>query len=53
MVYSEVDREYKLLYACMGHLNEDALAKLQRATTGVPISITKTNVFRGGVLKGK
>ncbi|CAI5716279.1 unnamed protein product [Peronospora farinosa] len=46
--YSDVDSNYDLWYARMGHLNKDALEKTQRVTTGIPITIFKTKALCSG-----
>ncbi|CAI5714033.1 unnamed protein product [Peronospora farinosa] len=51
--YSDVDSNYDLWHARMGHLNKDALEKTQRVTTGIPITNFKTKALCSGCLKGK
>ncbi|CAI5726240.1 unnamed protein product [Peronospora farinosa] len=51
--YSDVDSNYDLWHARMGHLNKDALEKTQRVTTGIPITNFKTKALSSGCLKGK
>ncbi|RQM13328.1 hypothetical protein DD237_003846 [Peronospora effusa] len=49
--YSDVDSNYDLWHARMGHLNKDALEKTQRVTTGIPINNFKTKALCTGCLK--
>ncbi|KAE9212787.1 hypothetical protein PF004_g15532 [Phytophthora fragariae] len=51
--YAGVDSEWELWHARMGHLNKDALAKTQRATTGMPTLEDKSMTLCGGCMKGK
>ncbi|CAI5730574.1 unnamed protein product [Peronospora farinosa] len=51
--YSDVDSNYDLWHARMGHLNKDALEKTQRVTTGISITNFKTKALCSGCLKGK
>uniref|UniRef100_H3H572 Polyprotein n=2 Tax=Phytophthora ramorum TaxID=164328 RepID=H3H572_PHYRM len=51
--YAGVDSEWELWHARMGHLNKDALAKTQRATTGMPTLDHKSMTICGGCMKGK
>ncbi|GMF38419.1 unnamed protein product [Phytophthora fragariaefolia] len=51
--YAGVDSEWELWHARMGHLNKDALAKTQRATTGMPALEHKSMTLCGGCMKGK
>ncbi|GMF40565.1 unnamed protein product [Phytophthora fragariaefolia] len=51
--YVGVYSEWELWYARMGHLNKDALAKTQRATTGIPTLEHKSMPLCGGCMKGK
>ncbi|GMF12666.1 unnamed protein product [Phytophthora lilii] len=48
-----VNSEWELWHARMGHLNKDALAKTQRATTGMPMTDKKSMTLCGGCMKGK
>ncbi|KAE8954439.1 hypothetical protein PF007_g31425 [Phytophthora fragariae] len=51
--YAGVDSEWELWHARMGHLNKDALAKTQRATTGMPTLEHMSMTLFGGCMKGK
>ncbi|GMF25738.1 unnamed protein product [Phytophthora fragariaefolia] len=51
--YAGVDSEWELWHARTGHLNKDALAKTQRATTGMPALKHKSMTLCGGCMKGK
>ncbi|KAE8963868.1 hypothetical protein PF011_g28877 [Phytophthora fragariae] len=51
--YAGVDSEWELWHARMGHLNKDALATTQRATTGMPTLEHKSITLCGGCMKGK
>ncbi|GMF32340.1 unnamed protein product [Phytophthora lilii] len=51
--YAGVDTEWELWHARMDHLNMDALAKTQRATTGMPIMNKNSMALCGGCMKGK
>ncbi|GMF28211.1 unnamed protein product [Phytophthora lilii] len=51
--YAGIDTEWELWHARMGHLNMDALAKTQRATTGMPVMNNKSMALCGGCMKGK
>ncbi|KAL3662242.1 hypothetical protein V7S43_019078 [Phytophthora oleae] len=60
--YAGVDNKWELWHARMGHLNKharmghlnkDALAKTQRATTGMPMMEHESMALCGGCMKGK
>ncbi|OWY95104.1 Integrase, catalytic core protein [Phytophthora megakarya] len=51
--YAGVDSEWELWHARMGHGNENALAKTQLATTGIPNVERGVKTLCGGCMKGK
>jgi hypothetical protein len=51
--YAGVNDQWELWHARMGHLNKDALAKTQHATTGMPMMDKKSMTLCGGYMKGK
>jgi transposase InsO family protein len=51
--YAGVNNQWELWHARMGHLNKDALAKTQRATTCMPMMDKKPMTLCGGCMKGK
>ncbi|KAL4116577.1 hypothetical protein PRIC2_012029 [Phytophthora ramorum] len=51
--YTGVDCEWELWHARMGHMNKDALAKTQCATTGMPMMDRKSMTLCGSCMKGK
>jgi hypothetical protein len=51
--YTGVNNQWELYHARMGHLNKDALAKTQHATTGMLVMDKKSMTLCGGCRKGK
>ncbi|OWY92417.1 Integrase, catalytic core protein, partial [Phytophthora megakarya] len=51
--YAGVDSEWELWHARMGHCNENALAKTQLATTGIPTVECGVKTLCGGCMNGK